>query len=251
MNKFDFLAHLNPVAIVEEVKAKGKGKKPTPKNPEGMRLRIFKDGSIYPSQELVDVFDLEYMSKGHREMSNDLGSTFTGYGFDIFSSKDWGQYPTEAQQVLLIAAVPKIEPKVSVFGQVDYNEDGSPKKSVMEQGSKRPEIVEALREVYDRPMSSKLNDSHDDVLDNDLLFLDKNYVDLEINLDIKVFEGLSNYYIPKEIKKGAKKGEMSYEVRKNLSIFPLTIVEAIVEVETEEEVETESSVETTLNHTVE
>lgn len=215
---FDFLKNIEALEI-PKAESKPKGIKATPKNPTGMKLRIFKDGAIYPSQELVDTFNLEYTNKGY---------TIEADGFDIWSSKEWGQYPKDAQQVVFIAAVPKSEAKVSVFGQVDYNTDGTPKKSVMNQGSKRPEIVEMLREVYNlhetavqteeqvpgEEMSIKMVDT---------LFGSKNYVDLDVNTEVTIFKDLPAYYIPKPVKKGSKAGSMSYEVRNGLIINPLTI----------------------------
>jgi hypothetical protein len=242
-NTFDFsqLTNLTPVEL-PKAESKPKGIKATPKNPTGMKLRIFRDGSIFPSAELVEKFNLEYVNKAESQSEDNMSN-----GFDIWSSKDWGQYPKEAQQVVFIAAVSKSEPKVSVFASVDYNSDGTPKKSVLNQGSKRPEIVEMLREVYNLPVfETEVTESESgniSIHTTDKLFGSKNYVDLDVNTEVKVFEGLPAYYIPKEVKKGNKAGTMSYETRTGLTVSPLTISQEVTE-EVVEEVENKELDET-------
>lgn len=219
---FSFLNNIQAVELPQKEVVK-KGREKVSKNPEGMRIRIYKDGSVYPSLELSQEFNLEYDDKAVREVSDDTN------GFDVFSSKDWVQYPKDVQQAVFITAIPKSEPQVTLFKSVDYNEDGTPKKSVMNQGSKRPEIIEWLRDVYEKPVLPAFTEANG-TGENDQLFGSKNYVDLEVNTEVKVFEGLPKYFIPKVIKKGDKVGQMSYVERTNLSIFPLTIVQENTEV---------------------
>lgn len=230
---FDFLAGLEPVTIEKQVKEKVS--RVIPKNPEGMKLRIFKDGSVYPSQELVDAFDLEYQVKGFDQ--------FNQMGFDVFSSSNWGQMQKGVTPFVCIVAVPKSEAKLDLFKSVDYNEDGTPKKSVLNQGSKRPEIIEMLREVYNLPEQGVLDNlpySEDTMSFTavDKLFGSKNYVDLEVVVDTQVFPELNAYYIPKILKKGLRAGQQSYEERaKGTAIYPLVIsMEVTEEVNQVEEV---------------
>lgn len=213
---FEFLNSIVPVAMPEkEVKPKGKVKQVL--IPEGLTLRLMKDGRVFPSKELVEQFGLEYNNKNSEEVS---------YGFDILKSSDWSQYPSGegVPNFVFIAKVDKNEAKVDLFGSVDYNTDGSPKKSVLNQGSKRPELIEKIREVYDLGFHSVWNVEGTEVLyTNDLLFGSNNYVDLEIKQEVVVFPNLDAYYIPKSVKKGSKAGTMSYETRKGLVVNPLVI----------------------------
>lgn len=204
MNNFDFLNNIQPVE--QEKTPRNNGRVATPKNPTGLRLRVFKDGAVYPSQELVDMFNLEYTN---------TDAVDSGNGFDVFSSLDWIQLPKANSDgeaitpVLFIASSSKDLPKIDLFGSCKLDNT-----SVLTQGSKRPELINKLREIYDLPVSET----------EDLLFLDKNYVDLEIKQDVVVFPGLPAYYIPKKIIKGVNSGNMSYEIRQNLVINPLVIV---------------------------
>lgn len=216
---FEFLAGLEPVTIEKQVKEKVS--RATPKNPTGMSLRIFKDGSCFPSRELAEKFDLEYMNVSTEE------AVRVPMGFDIVNSTQWGQYPKEAQQVVLVAVVPKSEAKVDLFKSVDYNEDGTPKKSVLTQGSKRPEIIEMLREVYNRGVFSQGTSE-----EYDILFGSKNYVDLEVVVSTQVFPELNAYCIPKTQSRGEAKGKSTYVTRtKGTQVFPL-----VISMEVEEEV---------------
>ena len=95
---FDFLRN---VELVAPEKAK-----PTRvnsiKNPEGMCIRVFGNGKIYPSKELAEKFNLEYVSKTSETGAN---------GLDIFSSKNWGMFPqTTDSHVVFVAVVPKSSP---------------------------------------------------------------------------------------------------------------------------------------------
>lgn len=224
---FEFLNNIVPVNIEKQERVYVSRK--INRNPSGLAIRIYKDGSVYPSQELVDKFNLEYGVEGNN-------------GLDVFSSNEWGQFPKgdDIPNLLLVAVVAKNEPKVSLFKETEYNEDGSPKNSVLEQGSKRPELIEKIREVYNmntyQPEGYLYVEGTPALVDP--LFDSSNHVDLEINTEVTIFAGLPQYIIPKKIVKGAKKGEMSYEIRQNLSVHPLTLkvdTEAVsVEVSQEE-----------------
>src|SRR5256885_1016617 len=71
------------------------------RNPETADIRIYKDGSVYPSAALVTEFDLPYRNK-------DVAG---GQAFDVFKSSDYPnteKWP-EDERVLFIAAVDRKE----------------------------------------------------------------------------------------------------------------------------------------------
>lgn len=186
--------NLVPVEL-PTVEHKQKGKKATPKNPEGLTIRVFSNTEVYPSVELVEKYNLEYGSENAQ-------------GFDIIPSWEWCQFPkvdsegNEFSNMLFISAVSKDLPKVDLFGSTKKEDT-----SVLNQGSKRPELVEKLKTVFGED-----------------LFQNQNYVDLEINTEVVIFEGIPSYFVPKYIVKGKDFGKLSYETRTNLVVNPLQIV---------------------------
>ena len=123
---FDFLKNVQLSVPETKTKAEKPGRTAAPKNPEGLTLRVFANGKIYPSQELVNIFELEYPDKS---------DGVPNFGLDVFKSTDWGMFPVNApQKYIFIAPVLKDSPKVDLFGSVKYNEDGTPVNSVLEQG---------------------------------------------------------------------------------------------------------------------
>ena len=193
---FDFLRN---VELVAPEKAK-----PTRvnsiKNPEGMRIRVFGNGKIYPSKELVEKFNLEYVSKTSETEAN---------GLDIFSSKNWGMFPqTTDSHVIFVIVVPKSSPKVDLFGQVSYDEDGNPKRSVLEQGggSFGKELLPMIEDVYGISIDKK------------------EYRDFEIKEDIVIESPTGVYFVPKTITRGERKGEISVVRRENVTVMPLAPV---------------------------
>ena len=192
---FDFLKNVQ--LSVPETKTERPGRTATPKNPEGLTLRVFANGKIYPSQELVDKFELEYKDKS---------SNVPNYGLDVFKSTDWGMFPVDApQKYIFIAPVTKDSPKVDLFGSVKYNEDGTPVNSVMEQGGGTfgEQLLEMISEVYG-------------------ITLEKgSFLDLEIKADVVVKSPNDVYFIPKTITRGEKRGQVTVVRRENITVMPL------------------------------
>ena len=195
---FDFL---NTVTLTEvPVKATKVGATKIQRNPEGLTLRVFASGKIYPSQELVAKFSLEYEVKGLSNISN---------GMDVFKSIDWPMFPTSApDKYIFVGIVPKNLPKVDLFGQVGYEEDGSPKSSVLEQGggSFGIQLLEMIKEVY-------------------WIEIEKGqFVDFEIKEDVKIKSSNDLYFVPKTVARGEKKGEITVVRRESIDIMPLVPV---------------------------
>lgn len=194
---FDFLKNVQLSVPENKAKAEKPGRTAVAKTPEGLTLRVFANGKIYPSQELVDRFDLEYQRKD---------SLLSGNGLDVFKSTDWGMFPVDApQKYIFIAPVLKDSPKVDLFGSVKYNEDGAPVNSVMEQGGGTfgEQLLEMISEVYG-------------------ITLEKgSFLDLEVKADVVVKSPNDVYFIPKTVARGEKKGQITVVRRENITVMPL------------------------------
>lgn len=198
---FSFLNTVTVNKVEEAPKSKSGGRVAQEKNPkEGLTLRLFKDGSIYPSQKLVDKFNLEYTKDK------------SGNGFDVFSSSNWNQYPKDAENVVFISATSKENARVDLFGQA--REVNGELTKVMEQGSKTfgKELIKMLGEVYGTELLS------------DDIFNGKKYVDLQVIEDITMPSVDNIFYIPKMTNKGEHKGVMTTERRENAILHPLAIL---------------------------
>lgn len=197
---FDFLKNMELKEIEKAPVNSPNSKSPAP----GAHLRLFADGSLYPSAELVALHNLEYQN---------ADSTSPENGYDVFVSTDWGQY-TGTVPFVALALVSKHEPKVSLFSQTKYNDDKTPKSSVLTQKTTAgEELIKALSTVY---LESP----------DENLFENKAYLDLALVLDQPVNKTATGvYHLPKVIAKGKDAGKPSYVRREHVQIFPLTIVE--------------------------
>lgn len=160
----DFLASVT--ISDDETSASGrKGGPRKERNPEGMAIRVFKDGSVYPSSELVAQFDLEYkqavlkdkvplpLKEGETEVK--YSNRFEvegnpGNGFDVI---DTDKYPSfkVGNRILIISPTSKASPKVDLFGSTTYEDNGTPKSDVLSQGAKtfgKDELIGMIEEVY-------------------------------------------------------------------------------------------------------
>jgi hypothetical protein len=196
---FDFLKNLGDVEVTSG-KVEGQSTRIVRKdaNPtNGADLRLFKDGSVYPSKELVAEFELEYTNK----------DTVTGNGFDVIDTRTWAGWKADTH-VLLIAPISKSKSKVDLFDQTKYNEDGTPISTVVDQGSNTfgKKLLTMISEIY-----------------GDVDFTDKSYVDLVIGRGYNFATEEGIYYIPKAVVKGDKKGAIKVVRREYTSLYPLVI----------------------------
>lgn len=198
---YEFLKHL----VIEDP---GRKREPATKNPKGnLALRLFKDGSVYPSQELVDKFSLEYVRKD---------SVYPGNGIDFFLSKEWTPLAAHPN-MLIMGFVSKDQPKVDLFGSCRYNDDGSPKSSVMTQGLKSLGLVDAARQLG-------------------YLAEDQAWVDLQVVVDVPIPQPANGIvYVPKTVERGERKGEPTYERRENVIFYPVNTTENLKQLQTENE----------------
>jgi hypothetical protein len=183
---------LNGLTLVDT----GRQRTPKTKTPEGLTLRIFPNGEVYPSADLVNKFNLEYGNKDEQAQTN---------GIDVIDSSEWiptAQFP----RMIIFGFVPKTEAKIDLFGTCRYNEDGTPKSSVYVQGSTSPMLLELVRSM------GYLTD-------------DQKYCDLQVVTEypITMKDGIAT--VPKVVERGANKGEKTYERRENITFYPVNTPE--------------------------
>jgi hypothetical protein len=247
-----FLSFLSE-AQVEDVKVRkgggGGARKPWNPDEESLAIRVWKDGSVYPSKALVARFDLEYpdvtITKGElwpyseeykkeyeakqaalpEDQRKPLADRYKpslyepisgkpGNGFDVIDSRHWGSYKG-AGNMLFIAPVGKDQTKVDLFGGTKYTEDGKPMSSVMDQGSKTygEEMLDSLKAVY----GIELTDEKPYV---DLLIIDE----IEdggtiININERFSKPVALF--PKTVKRGKEAGKPDTERRENAVVYAL------------------------------
>jgi hypothetical protein len=174
----------------------GRMRQPKEKNPAGMTVRVYANGEIYPSKELVEKYKLEYVNRESTEKAN---------GIDVVDSTEWTPMATQPRMILF-GITPKTEPKVDLFGSCKFNDDGSPKSSVMTQGAASEELLNLTRSLG-------------------FLTPEQKYVDLVLleQYPINTKDGLA--YIPKTVSRGPKKGEKDYERRENVTFYTVLTTE--------------------------
>lgn len=159
------------------------------KNPTGLKLRLFKNGRVYPSEELVTRFKLEYGVEG-------------GNAIDYFNTKEWGPYPKDAPEAVVIGFSPRTEAKLDLFGYTRKKK--GEEASIMQQGPEAVGLWELIVNTY------KLTD-----IDN------WPYIDLEVNMDIPIKTEDSIYLLPKKVSRGKNIGKLTYQRRENINLFLL------------------------------
>lgn len=167
------------------------------RNPETADIRVYKDGSVYPSAALVTEFDLAYRNK----------ETAGGQAFDVFKSTQYlntQSWPAE-DSVVFIAAVDRKLPKTDLFSGSKFDENGDPKQDVLTQGANTfgKELLEYVKEVYETEPN------------------EDGYIDLVILRDIPFNTPDGIYFIPKTVSRGEKKGETTLERRDLITLYPL------------------------------
>lgn len=201
---FDFLKNTTLTVVEKTVAKASTGKTAMQRNPtNGASLRLFKDGSVYPSMDAVTKYNLEYSNFVPNNNALGYEEYVTPHGFDVIDSRKWAQYPQDAQPVVFITAVPKKSGLVDLFASAKV--EGT---SVMTQGSKTfgLELITMLQEVY-----------------NVELFTTQKWVDLTIvdNVELPSLDGI--YNVPKTVAKGENKGMVTTKRRENITVNPLAL----------------------------
>lgn len=149
------LAFLKSVQVVAQEVPKKAGPRKDRNPTDGLTVRIWRDGSVFPSEELVNRFDLSYRSKPTDEeaAAAKTGASLPnpGNGFDVADSDDFPIFKVE-QRVLIISPANRSQGKIDLFGSVGYNEnDGTPLCTVMNQGATtfgKSFLIPRIEEIY-------------------------------------------------------------------------------------------------------
>jgi len=226
---------------VEEKQTQTRVSKQNNPEPTSMRIRVHKDGSIYPSQALVTALSLEYPKvkvtitpkekdgesvldaeqKPVMERSYDYGTSMS-MALDVIDTKEWSQYPEGQPRIILVGVSPRrtgnaATPKVDMFASTKYKDDGTPITSVMDQGATtygKETLLPLLKEVYGIEIG------------------EQGYLDLDIATDYPITTSQGIYLLPKKITMGKHAGKADYEKRENIKVYPL--VPTVDEASTEE-----------------
>lgn len=225
-------------AKVEEVvaPAKGGGGLRKERTPEGLTIRLFRNGSVYPSQALVEKFDLEYKVgvPSKVEVKNKVMDSLPagaatevdapksktvfsfekgqGNGLDVIDSRQWHQFKADGSLVF-VSPVSKDEAKVDLFGIVRRDEvTGVPTESVMDQGAATygtKFLIPMIKEIYGIELSEELD-----------------HVDLVVVSELEgvnITEAFSQEIslFPKVVARGDEKGKPDYERRDKAKVYGL------------------------------
>lgn len=161
MSKLSFLKNIQVVAEEAKPRKAGGGSRKEWNPTGGMTIRVWKNGAIFPSQDLVDKFELEYRKQLSEEELEALKESKRqpdmGNGFDVADSQDFPTFKTPVR-VLIISPVAKTEGKVDLFGSVAYRKiddeegkAGEPLVSVMDQGTTtfgKDFLIPSIEEIY-------------------------------------------------------------------------------------------------------
>lgn len=211
MSGFSFLKQVQVTAPEKAPRSGGGVRKQ--RNPTNADLRVFANGSIYPSEALVKLFNLEYGNKPE-EKQDPIGN-----GFDIIDSAEFQQYlqlPAGAK-CIWISPVPRAEGRISIFGTCTYNEDGTPKTSVLEQGSVtfgKESMIPLIEKNYELKFSDTVK-----FLDFKLVGMDDD------NTPWTLPENKTVCFVPKLTARGDSKGTQTVQRRENPRFWALVPVE--------------------------
>jgi hypothetical protein len=248
-------------STVEEVKTTG-GK------PGGLRkqwnpppaivaIRVWKDGSIFPSKAAVDKFDLEYrktaitkeplpLKDGETEADRSYKKMYawpdgTGNGFDFIDSRQWNQVQGDGA-MLFVAVVPKNAGKVDLFNTVSYEEDGTPKVSVLEQGAVtfgQQVLIPAVEQVYGIRFNRDAKEAVVASAGVEAQAAVTEVTDGVDFVDLAVFESIGEFnvtekyskpilHVPKLLTRGKDKGKSDYERREGVKVYGLAPAEVVL-----------------------
>lgn len=172
-------------------------RQPTSKNPVGFTVRLMADGSVYPSKELVERFNLRYKNKNQEDQGN---------GIDVLDSLTWSPMK-DFPRMLLFGVSSKTNAKLDLFSSTKYDkETNEPKGDVLTQGSKSEELLTLVNNFNWFPLDGK-------------------YLDLKVMVDngFTPENGIAN--LPKKVAKGPNAGQDTYERRENITFYPVEMVQ--------------------------
>lgn len=215
-----------------------------------LAIRVFRDGSVFPSDAAIAQFDLEYKKaliekeelpkkEGQTEVKTKNVYSFpngTGNGFDIIDSRIWQQFKSTTEGgMLFIIPTPKDAAKVDLFGTTNYNADGTPKSMVGEQGAAtfgKDVLIPAIEQLYGVVFHVPAQEAKE----GKAAVVEVPGVDF---VDLAIFEKLGDVninekyggkilYIPKRVTRGADAGKPDYIRREEATIYGLAPAEMVI-----------------------
>jgi hypothetical protein len=202
-------------------------------NPTTADIRIWGDGSVYPSQALVTKYGLDFTARILDEATGKWKNEAGGFGFDVFDTKNYAAI--QNARFVAIAAAPRSEGRIDLFGSCSYHSQKDALEGTLPEGAK---VGEPVTSVFDQGSNTfgkgllvLLNEAYGVTLN------EEGFIDLEIkgvpdaNGVEQPFRNPNNspiYMIPKVVSKGDKAGEPTYVRRENAEIWALLPVSTSV-----------------------
>lgn len=252
MGLLNFLAGGNVTEVLATAPKSSGVKKQWQPNPSIVAVRLWKDGSVYPSTAAVAKFDLKFRSaeitkeeiaeiieqkdaagkvlvKGRAAGSKNVYSfpDGTGNALDVVSSKEWAQFQSGTEGAMVfVAVVPKSSPKVDLFGQTTYDEHGDPKSTVEEQGAATfgaAVLIPMVEDIY----GIKFGTEEGEVEFIDLVIFEslgegQNKVDITGRYSRPIMN------LPKRVTRGTDKGSLDYVRRENCKVYGFAPAEMVL-----------------------
>lgn len=254
-------------STIEDAKAPARGgggkSKQWQPNPAHIAVRLWKDGSVFPSKAAVDKYDLEYKDavitkeaiparaeekdatgkvtvKAREAGSKNVYSypNGVGNGLDVIPSTSWTQFKAEGGAMLFVAVTPKDQAKIDLFSTANYDDAGKPKTSVEEQGAAtygKDVLIPLVEEIYGIKFQRDAREAKGDApavtAQEGVEFVDLVIFE-SIGEGVNMFNVTETYskniiLIPKRIARGEDKGKDDYERRENVKVYgfaPLAMV---------------------------
>lgn len=229
-------------------------------NPTSIAIRVWRDGSVYPSQAAIDKFDLNYRKAvikieqiaAREEKKDETGKVIEkareaserriyeypegqGNAMDVISSLDWKEFNSAVEgKMLFVVVVPRKEPKTDLFSSTVYDQEtGNPKSSVAEQGATtygESTLLPMLKDVYGVELTEEEGKDFVDMVIFETLGSGVNVIDVTNTYSKPII------FVPKKISRGADKGKLDYARRENAKIYGFAPLAMVEEVEREQPV---------------
>lgn len=225
--------------------------------PAIVAIRLWKDGSVFPSDAAVAKFELEYrnttilkeklpLKEGQTEADQKYRNVYNfaegpGYGLDVIDSRLWPQMKAAEGAMLFAVPVVKDAGKVDLFNTVAYDAEGKPKFSVKDQGSATfgiQVLIPAVEEIYGVKFNRAAKEADEDGPAVEAITDGVDFVDLAIIESLgtgeEAFNITENFskpiiFAPKRINRGPDKGKADYERRENVKVYGLVPAAQVIE----------------------
>lgn len=251
MGLLNFLQGGNVTEVTATAPKSSGAKKQWQPNPVINAVRLWKDGSVFPSTAAIAKFDLDYRSatitkediaeiieqkdptgkvlvKGRAAGSKNVYAfpEGTGNGLDVISSKEWAQFGSNTDGAMVfVSVVPKSSPKVDLFGSTTFDETGTPKSTVAEQGAATfgsAVLIPMVQDIY----GIKFGTEEGEVEFIDLMIFESlGKGDQKMEITERFSRPIMNF--PKRVTRGEGKGSLDYVRRENCKVYGFAPMEMV------------------------